>query len=371
MSYWADRRGAIIPRGCHFGEGLSHFLRHPVESEVAHREIKTAGFDFVRFWFSLNLALRPDSFWAGRDLGLHQPEYEEAARAYLTMLRRVRLRAQASGGDLKGVADAYENELYDTWARILGDAGHRETVILFEGLNEARDTGDPDDSTPAEIERLVNRVRRSNSMSLCALSAYSGTEDIAVLRAWTPAWMRFLLVHDYRGDHLTDKIRHAWTIGYEQGLIWHGEPAGVGPWVSSTDNKHELEAPGAMEVYVLAMAMSRGVPMYFSSPGVIFDRPFSSMPGFSTVCPALDLLPRDVGSWDQLFHGGTSNRGRRIFSVVPGSRAEHIIDSKTGRFAVLHHGDGQSWRQNQQERPAQIELDRTFGDAGRLTTGIL
>lgn len=369
MSFWRDDEGAVTPRGCHFGEALSHFCRHPVESEAAHVEIKAAGFDFVRFWFSLNLALRLDSFWKDRDLGLHQPDYEEQADRYLTMLRRVGLRAQASGGDVKGVANVYEDALYDTWARLFDNPQHRETVILFEGLNEARDTGDADDSTPAEIERLVNRVRHRHPEMLFALSAYTGTEDLATLKAWTPSWMRFMIAHDYRGGHLTDLIRHPWVLGYENGLIWHGEPAGVGPWVSAMDNKAELEQPGAMEMYLLGMAMSRGVPMYFSSPGVIFDRPFSSMPGFSTVCAALDLLPRDIGSWDSLFHGGASNRGKRIWAV-PGTdntRCEHIIDTRTGRVGILMHGP--RWRECYPERPMRIETDHTFGAVGRLVVG--
>jgi len=377
--YFADDLGAVSPRGFHFGEIFSIWLRDPVRARALLRQVLAAGFDFVRPWFTLNVGNRFDSYWVGRDCGpKFWPTYYTEVQAFLEFCALIGLRVQFSFGDLKSFNDAEENALFDGIADIFDRSPlAKSAVILFEGLNEARDTGDRDDKEPQEIERLVNRVRTRHPDLLYALSAYTGHEDAETLRAWTPSWMRFILVHSYRAGTLSDKIRHLMNECYElakavrEGLriSWRGEPCGTGKYVSATDNTHEMLDPQAMHLYCLAQNLGPGSVMYFSSVGVICDEPLEAMAGFDSVCALLDLLPRGIGAWDRLFHGGASNRGTRIYAV-PGTdetRCDHVLDTATGEFAVIQHGP--RWRECYAERAHSVTRIIDCGAWGRIILG--
>lgn len=375
--YFADDLGPVTPRSFHFGEWFSIWLRDRERAKALARQVKRRGFDLIRPWFTLNVGNREASFWFNRDCGpKFWPNYYPEVQEALEFCTSIGLGVHFSYGDLRDFTNAEEDALADGIADICDRSPSAKSAIQFyEGLNEARDTGDADDKEPAEIERFVNRFRRRHPDILCCLSAYTGHEDIDTLKAWTPAWQEFVLVHSYRGGHLTDKARHTWNESYElagkvrAGLraVKRGEPAGTGKWVSATENKHELDDPLAMHVYLLAMALSAGTVTFFSSAGVIADEPLEAMAGFDTVCAVLDILPRDLGA-GKMVHGGERQGSERIYAVPGGdeTRCDHCM-LPDGRFACLQHGP--RWRECYAVRDHRVETIIEFGQWGRLILG--
>lgn len=375
--HFADDLGPVTPRSFHLGEWFSIWLRDKERAKNLARQVRAFGFDLIRPWFTLNVGNRDASFWKDRDCGpKFWPNFYSEVQEALEFCASIGLGVHFSYGDLRDFTNAEEDALADGIADICDRSPSAKSAIQFyEGLNEARDTGDADDKEPAEIERFVNRFRRRHPDVLCCLSAYTGHEDIDTLKAWTPDWQEFVLIHSYRGGHLTDKARHTWNESYElagkvrAGLrtVKRGEPAGTGKWVSATENKHELNDPDAMHVYLLAMALSAGTVTFFSSAGVIADEPLEAMAGATTVCAILDRLPRDLGA-GKMVHGGDRPGSPRIFAVPGGdeTRCDHCI-LPDGRFACLQHGP--RWRECYAVRDHRVETIIEFGQWGRLILG--
>lgn len=374
--YFADDLGAVTPRSFHFGEWFSIWIRDRERAKTLARQVKAAGFDLMRFWATLNVGNRDASYWKNRDVGpKFWPQYYPELQEALEFCASLGLGVHFSYGDLRDFTNAEEDALADGVADICDLSPLAKAAIQFyEGLNEARDTGDRDDADPVEIERFVNRFRRRHPDVLCCLSAFTGHEDVDILKAWTPSWQQFVLIHSYRAGHVTDKARHAWNESYELArnvralmrAVLRGEPCGTGTHVSATDNREEMLDPEAMHLYLLAMALSAGTVTFFSSVGVICDEPLENMAGFSTVCTILDLLPRDLGA-GTMVHGGDRPGSPRVYAVASdGGRADHIF-LPDGRFAVLLHGD--RWEQSMALREHRIDVSRTFGTWGRLIIG--
>lgn len=374
--HFADDLGPVTPRSFHFGEWFSVWLRDRERAKAAAIQVRAAGFDLIRPWFTLNVGNREASYWRGRDCGpKFWPNYYDEVQAALEFCASIGLGVHFSYGDLRDFTNAEEDALADGIADVCDRSPLAKSAIQFyEGLNEARDTGDRDDAEPSEIERFVNRFRRRHQDVLCCLSAFTGHEDVETLKRWTPDWQQFVLIHSYRAGHLTDKARHIWNESYElagkvrAGLrtVKRGEPCGTGKWVSATDNREEMLDPDAMTVYLLAMALSAGTVTYFSSVGVIYDEPIENMAGFATVCAVLDLLPRDLGA-GRMVHGGNRVGSERIYAVAhDDGRCDHSI-LPDGRFAVILHG--RDWERSMSVREHRIEISRTFGQWGRLIVG--
>ena len=301
--------------GCHNGEGISLFSRNRGEGLLALDEISGAGFHFTTGWMTLNNRDRSDSFWNGRAFsplvqgwGRWRNETTEWAQAAIAR----ELYVQISAGDLAEMDDSDEDRLYDELGGIMADLGPQNFIAPGE-VNEARDTGDRDDEEPHEIEGLVNRIRGRHPNGVYALSSYTGHEDFEIFRRWTPEWMRFILAHGSRAGRFFDKLRHVGSLGYEvapavggRHLVFHREPFGPGKWVSAIDFRHELddEVMGAAACQALIRG---GIWVYFSSPGVIYDERFSSMPGFFVtpkLARRLQAFGGDMARWRQT-HGGT------------------------------------------------------------------
>lgn len=375
--YFADDLGPVTPRCFHFGEWFSIWIRNPERAKALARQVFAAGFDLIRFWATLNVGNRDASYWKGRDVGpKFWPQYYAELQAALEFCASIGLGVHFSYGDLRDFTDAEEDALADAVADLCDRSPLAKSAIQFyEGLNEARDTGDRDDADPAEIEAFVDRFRRRHMDVLCCLSSFTGGEDLDTLKAWTPAWQQFMLVHSYRSGRLTDKARHAWNESFElahlvrAGLraVLRGEPCGTGKYVSATDNPEEMLDPNAMTVYLLAMALSAGTVTFFSSVGVICDEPLENMAGFSTVCGVLDKLPRDLGM-GKMVHGGDRPGSPRVYAVPAKdeTRADHCF-LPDGRFAVLLHGP--RWRECYAVREHHIEHRIEFGAWGCLIVG--
>lgn len=368
---WMDANGPYTPIFCHFGEAFSLWVRDPEKIKGALQTIKDAGYDGIRFWITLNVGTNPIPFWHGREVSpIKTPGYYEKLKEFILYCWEThKLRVHIANGDLSGFTNTQENDLFDNLTNILSQIPS-EAIALVEALNECRDTGDDDDKTPEELERLINRIRTKQPEHLYALSSFTGTEERDILKAFTKSWMNFFYVHGYRDGEYYDKIRHIFSLTYENPVrkfAWQGEPCGPGRWVSATENKEDLND------YTLAMMacmslMTGQLWCYMSSPGVIYDQPFTDMPGFLSVPKIKTILPRDIATFTNRFHGGLSSGNKRIFAV-PGNdetRADHVLHAD-GRFCVLMYGP--RWREVRQVKDCEIIKEVEFGHYGKLVIG--
>lgn len=307
---FAHNPGPVLPILCHAGDLIGQGLVLGLDRIlVALDSITDAGYHGLRSWWVCKP--QPDNpFWSTKpapswDLTpATYPKFVEILRAGVE--RGLKWHLAAAGID--NMSDAEEDGRFTLLANAVGEVGP-ENFLLIEACNEVRDTGDEDDQEPEELEQLINIVRSRYPQILYALSAYTGHEDRDVLEEWTPDWMRFYLLHGSRGGHVWDKIRHIFSMGYDGEAPpvrrhgWQGEPCGPGRYVSVTENKHELDDE-ALALMAAMSAMARQAWNYMCSPGIIYDEPFTSMPGFASVPRLMAALPQDVMTYPHLKHGG-------------------------------------------------------------------
>jgi len=370
--HFVDDTGPVLPVLCHFGEAFSAFTRGRDRDVLAQLEaIAAAGYHGVRVWSTLpsDDGSRPGTFWRGRSVNEQDtPDYWPQLRAFLASVRARGLTVHLSLGDWLSVRDpaAYAARLVDT-IRAVGP----EVVALFEGLNEARDTGNGDVQSMAAFVRRV----RDHVPVLCGLSAYTGTEEVAVLDTWSREPADLFLVHGYRGGRWWDKVRHIFSLQYEgrpaRRLGWQGEPTGPGPEVSVTEARHELEDPTLGPARLSAMAllalMTRQAWVYMSGAGVLFNRPVIDEVGCRAVAQAAALLPRDVMTYQRLVHGGDTWHAQRIFAAWNDVRCDHALHDD-GRFVCLLYGP-EDVRGAQPVRACTIEADHVLSPEVRLVIG--
>ena len=220
-----------------------------------------------------------------------------------------------------------------------------DRFALIEGCNEVRDTGGQRNQDPAALEKLVKRTRDRHPQPLYALSAFTGHEDRDVLKAWTPGWMQFYLVHGWRGGRTPDKVRHIFSLGYDgeaptvRRLGWQGEPTGPGKFVSATEAQGELDDE-ALALMAAMAAVCRQAWVYMSSPGVIYRpdvEPFTAMPGFAAAPRLIRQLPQDVMTYTKIAHGGNTWSQLRPLEAQDEVRCDYAMDN-SGKFVAVVYG---------------------------------
>jgi hypothetical protein len=379
-SAFVDDGGPVLPILCHFGDALSRWSRgHQGDVAATLDDIAAAGYHGIRFWSTLGLDNSGDGFWAGRAVG---PTYVDGraqrsgednpywahVEAFLTALRDRGLVCQLSQGDVRAVAIPDRRAFAEQMADVVNRVG-AHVVALFEGANESRDTGEPD---AGRLAQFVSQFHERCPSPLLALSAYTGTEDVAILNDFSRPPANLYVVHSYRGGRFADKIRHIFSIVYEgkpqKRLGWNGEGPGYGDLVSAIDNKHEIDANVYCALAIMALITRQGY-VYFSGPGVISDagERLQDMPGFREVPTVRALLPADVMRFGEIWHGGDDRpwSPRRAFRAVGEIRADHVVEGN--RFVCLIYGAG--GLNLPQNRALRIDRDVTFGDKARLVVG--
>jgi hypothetical protein len=371
-SAFVDDAGLVLPILCHFGDALSRWTRgHQGDVAATLDDIASAGYHGIRFWSTLGLDNSGGGFWAGRQVGpTYTPDYWAHVEAFLTALRDRGLVCQLSQGDVRAVAIPDRRAFAYQMADVVNRVG-TSVVALFEGANESRDTGEPD---AGRLAQFVSQFHERCPAPLCALSAYTGTEDMAILNDFSRSPANLYVVHSYRGGRFADKIRHIFSIVYEgkpqKRLGWNGEGPGFGDLVSAIDNKHEIDANVYSALAIMALITRQGY-VWFSGPGVISDHPngerLQNMPGFREVPQVRALLPADVMRYGEIWHGGDDRpwSSRRAFRAVGEMRADHVVDGN--RFVCLMYGPG--GLNLPQNRALRVDRDITFGDKARLVVG--
>lgn len=368
--------GPKLPVCLHLGDLIGHGLVRGVDAILPALD-RAAGWGYhcVRSWFQLHLT---SGKWLrgptedGWDPRRDPVRFVEILRAGVAR----GLKWNLAGGGIKGLTNADEDQLFDLLADAIGQVGP-EHIAQVVALNESRDTGDADDNEPAELERLIDRVRRRHPSVLYALTAYTGIEDAAVTARYTRSWMRHSVVHGSRDGRAHDKIRHIFSWMYERGagrdLAWQDEPFGVGRLVSAQSGHGELDAH-VMQCAAAMAALSRQAWTFMSGPGVVYtDEPLEAMPGIAETPAILRALPQDLMRFATLGHSGDSRRGTRLHAVRgdrPNVREDYAI-ATDGRYLAIQYGPPNEPKDLPRERATVDDRVLLDGPWCRVTTGRL
>ena len=349
---YVDDTGRRIPVMCHAGDLIMLFVEGRLsgdqESERrvhgAFADMQRAGYTGLRSWWSICWA-KPNPYWEGRRLN---PSDREQRRLIEECLRigaeDYNLRWHLALGSAE---DVPKDQMEDAW-NWMADVVHKHPAwyALMEGLNEAYHTGEGD---PRVVESWVNRSRQKNPQVLHALSAAAGaggSEELDELKKWTPQWQQLYLIHASRANNWGDMTRHVFTCGYEHPptrLGWSGEPPGVN-WnghtkVSGMSRAAQwIESPWRYAFYMAQTAMARQVPTYMCSYGVWLRGRFRDAPAFMETPRLIGNLPPDIMAYEQLFHGGTTHKQKRVVVAPEHCRADHALDGD-GRCVITVYPD--------------------------------
>lgn len=243
-----------------------------------------------------------------------------------------------------------------------------ELVLGVDGGNEAWQNGESDQ---ARLRECVDAFRVVLPCAVWSLTSPQSEERAAL----DPMAGSVFDVHGYRDGRSWDKVRHIFSIAYEvqpeKPLGKQSEGFGYGDRVSVTENKAELTS-GVMALACAVSLLSRQLWVWFSGPGVISDegQRMQDMPGFSSTPQMRDALPADLMTFGSLVHGGTSQKGKRIWAVpsTDATRCDHAIHAD-GRYVVAVYGP--RWKDAMRERNCTVERRIDCGEAGFVEVGRL
>ena len=349
---FADDRGSVLPVFCHAGDLLALYRQDQAWACAELDDIAAAGYYGVRTWTQLW-----GPYWEalGRVVGPWQVGYWVAVEEFALALRARGLRWMVSQGGVRADHPAFMRAMA---AALLG-AGGLEVVATVDGGNEAWQTGEPD---AGRLREAVNAFRGVLTVPVWSLTSPPG-EMQEELDRYSGSVCD---IHGYRGGHVWDKVRHAFSVAYEQlpacrfGI--QSEPPGPGGLVSVTENQHELDGH-AMALLSAMHLMSRQATVFFSSPGVSCRSrgEFSRQPGFIEVPALVRRLRPDLMSYRTICHGGTAWKGKRVFVAEGNVRADHAI-ADNGDFMCLIYGPPGESRNVPRERACEFtEIPNTHG----------
>ncbi len=334
---FCDDTGSRLPVLCHAGDLLALYVRDPSWAEVELDTIAATGYLGVRTWTWLD-----GPYWEGlgRTITPEEAGYWGAVDRFAGALRVRGLRWLVSQGDMLRYAwdrRAFMHQLAET----LRDAGGLQIVCGVDGGNESWKNGESD---PIRLREAVDAFRIVLDVPIWSLTSPSDEKPADLDRYSGSVYD----VHGYRGDHVADKIRHAFSIPFEGKpacrLGIQSEPPGPGAieesgLVSSMGHWGEMDAE-AMALLTAMHLMARQMSVYFSSPGVSCRErgEFSRQPGFRESAVIASVLPPDLMRFQTLCHGGDSQRGRRVLCATGKDdyliRADHAIHDD-GRFVII------------------------------------
>lgn len=351
---FSDDTGPRLLTMCHAGDLA---MRSSYDWDGAMRALDVvagASYHGIRVWDRLRWGGTP-----GAKPGIHgdwgheivsAETWEGQMRAFLDACRSRQLVVHVAAGDLARLSTVGRQHYLAIRALLTRD--YPTTIALNEWANEARDTAGGLDVQAALRDMMPLRTLPP----LTALTAYTGHEDDALFRQWTPPPQAFTLAHVLRDGHWWDKLRHLFSLPYEMGaklgapgrLWWHGEPWGPGKLVSVTENKHEL-TDAVMGMGAAQALVTGGTWTYFCSPGVVLgDERFEDHAGFANtpkVAAALEQFAADHGgiNWGKLTltHGGLSQSARHAYEIAAGgehARCDQAIDRDRGLVVATVYG---------------------------------
>lgn len=338
----------------HDGSDLSQWFYNREECKRRAHISRAANFLKKRTWADVD-----GPYWEGREDRGHWPDwpgdrdrslfpdkygeqaYVDGCVEYLQFHADLGMCIHIARGT--GTSTSWDR-MAELWREIIRRAG-AHCIGVGEGCNE-HDAVIP--GTP--IERVTRyREHAYADVPLRCNSAIGGMDYFAQLvnkerlQAYNPG-ATIIPFHGYRGAGWQNKLERDWNVKYE----WHiklaldGEGVGVGPYVSGTENMHELN--GAFFKLRHALMHACGyIPTLMSGSGVIPDGPRSqewgTQVGFNEVCAVRDWIPADSGNFIDVYHGGDRWGNKRYFRAINDTRVEHHIEPGTQRGIIIAYGD--------------------------------
>lgn len=344
---FSDDTGVRCPVLCHAGDLI---MRSTYDWDGAMQALDTiaaAGYHGIRSWDRLRWGgvpgAKPGIYgdWGHELVGMGT--WVNQVDRFLRACRERGLRVHLAAGDLAKLQGGQRADYFNARAQLTFD--HADLIILNEWANEARDTARG--LGPDIAERDMAKLRALPN--LVGLTAYTGHEDQSEFARWTPQWMAFCLVHALRDGRWWDKIRHIFSLPYEdktRRLWWHGEPWGVGPLVSASTPSEKAEL--TRSVYGLAAwqtAITGGVWTDFYSAGVVLgDERFTDYPQFG-IAPIMaaraEAFAREHGlalGQLRLMHGGAGRPNVLTISSGHEARIDQAIDDAKGVCLATVYG---------------------------------
>lgn len=324
----ADDNGPRLVVGCHAGDLLARAVVDKPAVERILDEIAGARYQLVRTWTILF-----GGMW--RHFGeVHpgQPEYWTDVRWFADALVARRLRWLVCQGDLMRWATT-TNARREYMQRLAHEINGRGVGCAVDAANEGGNNGE------GNVDALKAALDAFTDVYPLPVRSLTSTSEVDA--------NRFLVAGVLRDIHSTREPwpksgRYVFNVGYEaQPRVYNLQSEGpgygcqeyagdtrVGHHVSSTANPAEWNDNDAEIGVVLAALhiIGKALYVYFSSPGVISDEPFSNYHAFKAVPNLYALMPRTVQGW-RTFHGGDGRTfsGDRVLAV-PASGAEVRCD---------------------------------------------
>ena len=344
-----DDSGYVLPILCHFGEAFSAFTRRPDDVKRQLDAILNADYHGIRFWDCLGYYY---GGWGGRevapisflnDRGQRIPAtsgYYDKLQAFLSALKERGLVAHHSRGDLNswGKADILAHcQKVGQVQRAVGFP----TIALNEAVNEAQ--LNIADYSASFLNQMIDAI--ANPGILEALSDPVQNEDTDTLVKYA---RDVVYIHGYRGGDSdpVGQLRHIHSLRYDgavkvAGLAgWQGEPAGRGM------SGPTLTRPDTLALCALQALCCRQAWVYTAKNGVFWDGPIENEPGFREVPKVRQWIPKDVMTYSEAFHGGTTWANKRVLRAdYPDGRlrADHRLRGKDLNITV-HAKPGQQWQ---------------------------
>jgi hypothetical protein len=389
----------VLPVCAHFGEAFSAWIRRPAAVERQLRAVGSAGYDCIRFWDNLG---EYSTAWKGKEVTpftwtngegdrvTATPAYYEKLEQFLRLLKRVRLAAHHSRGDLGRDRPAIPvDELVEHSRRVAAiyDRVGWDVLALYEANNEDFQNGN---YGPERLLRIVDPVKARGGLVASSCPLECSEEPSAVLAYSRGFSLRY--VHGQRDGDAADRLTRKFATGYESPegapyLAWDGEPIGpnnaAGPGVS-VNHTEDVEEIGLL--HAMTLAGGRSAATYMSQQGVFWNGPLERQSGFF-VTPrmreALRAFAPDVMRWT-LYHGGRAEAVLRSpdgYHGDPGvphgpARIDQAVDADRRRVvAFIYGGRGPRRVRNEQACTMAITVvwprddERVQKDAFRLAAG--
>lgn len=328
-----DTGGPVLPVFCHAGDLFSLYTRNRTRAQAEMLKVRNAGYHGMRVWTVLT-----GPYWEGPDRHVRPtttPDYWGQWHDFVRDVRDLGLTLVVSQGDLWQLRDLDKA----AFARKLAEA-----CVSFPGvyafLDAGNETWQNGMSDERELREFIRAFRNAGGSAIFSLTSPPGEEAADLRRYSYEVWDK----HGFRGGHLWDKRRHAFSVAYEgvpDQLGIESEPPGPGALVSVMEHKGEM-TEGGCALLAVANVTARAAFVYFNGDGVRIQQGLDTEPGFFSVPKVVAALPRTVmDRWEwTLHHSGERWATLRLFDigVTHEVRVDGVQSKETGEFVYTIDG---------------------------------
>lgn len=306
----SDATGHRLLVVAHAGDLLARNYRDQATVDDHLNAMAARGYHGVRTWTVLY-----GTYWANFTGEIHadMPGYWDTVRDFARELVSRKLRWMVSQGDLMRWANRTQvrRDFMRQLALVLREEGGTDSLVMaVDAGNETIWNGE---DNPQALKDALDAFLQVLPVPFATLTSW---DDEHPFDYWMPGLQRDN--HSSRGPWPMPP-RRVFNGGYEphpriyvsqsegpgQGVQEYGGDRRIGHHVSATDRPNEWNDnnPETVGVQAMAHVIGKGLYVYFCSPGVVSDEPFTNYTAFDVVPQLFRRMPRTVQSWG-IFHGG-------------------------------------------------------------------